>query len=269
MISICFITLTDQATSGTWCKYLAFSICDADKNINRILFLKQRFQKDECKIKKIKSVKEEEIIIPPWSQTVHLSVQLFHQGDISRYGLDPKEFFRARVEGKAIPHLLALRVCAVETVNLGTWEKIANKLRPKMAALWQPLWPADGRWRRTPPSRFHPSCGQVVAAGERVRVRTYFPLNICSSIRDYLTSWTLTRWLPDEAILSISRSVCVSEVRLTHGRVLWEAEQCQVPIAAVGSVVIEIWRIVRLCWGRRVKVFFTTHFIVGALYPYS
>lgn len=135
-------------------------------------------------------------IIPPWSHSVHLSVQLFHQGDISRFRLNPKVFFGARVQGKAIAHLLALRVRAVETVNLRTWEKIANKLRPKMAALWWPLWLTDGRWTRTRPSHFHALCGQMVAAGERVSVRTYFPPNIYSSIRDYLTFCTPTGWPP-------------------------------------------------------------------------
>lgn len=195
--------------------------------------------------------------------TDHLSVQLFHQGDISRYGLDPKVLFGAWVEGKAITHHLALRVRAVESVNLRTWEKIVNKLRPKMAALWWPLSPTDGRWRRHASVTFHPWCGQAAAAGERVRVRTCFPPNICSSLRDDSTSWTLARWLPEEAILSISRSVCVSEVKLTDGCVLREAEQCQVPIAAVGSVVIEMRRVVCLGWGRRVTVVYIIQYIVG------
>lgn len=111
-------------------------------------FWSKDFKKINVKLKNKIHWRRGNRIISPWSQTVHLSVQPFHQGDISRYGLDPKVFFGARVEGKAISHLLALRVWAVETVNLRTWGKIANKLSPKMAALWRPLWPTDGRWRR-------------------------------------------------------------------------------------------------------------------------
>lgn len=70
------------------------------------------------KVEQIQFLKEEEI--RPL-ETVHLSVQLFYQGDISRYGLDPKVFFRARVKGKTVSDLLALWVCPVETINLCTW----------------------------------------------------------------------------------------------------------------------------------------------------
>lgn len=198
-------------------------------------------------------MKEEEIVLFFLIlETVHLSVQLFHQGDISRCGLDPKVFFGSWVKGKAIPHLLALRVRAVETINLCAWEKITNKFKSKMAVEmeWRPLWLTHGR--RRPPSHFHPSCQQVAAAaGERIRERTSPPPpNICSSLRDYLTSWTRARWLPEEAILLISCSVCASEVRLTDGRVLREAEQRQVPVAAVRPVVIEIRSEVCSCCGR-------------------
>lgn len=48
----------------------------------------------------------------------YLSVQFFHQRDISRYGVDPEVFFRAGVKGEAISHLLAFRVGAVEAVDL-------------------------------------------------------------------------------------------------------------------------------------------------------
>lgn len=51
----------------------------------------------------------------------YLSVQFFHQRDVSRYGVDPEVFFRARVKREAISHLLALRVCAVEAVDLRPW----------------------------------------------------------------------------------------------------------------------------------------------------
>lgn len=50
----------------------------------------------------------------------YLSVQFFHQRDVSRYGVDPEVFFRAWVKGEAISHLLALRVGAVEAVDLRT-----------------------------------------------------------------------------------------------------------------------------------------------------
>lgn len=51
---------------------------------------------------------------------VYLSVQLFHQCDISRYGIDPEVFFGPRIKRKAIPHLLAFGVCAIETIDLRT-----------------------------------------------------------------------------------------------------------------------------------------------------
>lgn len=53
----------------------------------------------------------------------YLSVQFFNQRDVSRYGVDPEVFFRAGVKGEAIPHLLALRVGAVEAVDPRTWRK--------------------------------------------------------------------------------------------------------------------------------------------------
>lgn len=90
-----------------------------------------------------------------------------------------------------------------------------------------------------------------------------FPPNICSSIRDRSGHPGLSHVGCQEAILLIGCSVCVSEVRLTDGCVLWEAEQCQVPVAAVGSIVIEIGSKVCLCWGR--KGFYVIHIILGAL----
>jgi len=40
-------------------------------------------------------------------------------------------------------------------------------------------------------------------------------------------------------------------VSLTIGGVLWEAEQGQVSIVAVGSIVVEIGGKVCLCWGQK------------------
>lgn len=51
---------------------------------------------------------------------LYLSVQLFDQSDVSGFGVDPEVLFGPGVKGKAIHHLLALRVCAVETVDLCT-----------------------------------------------------------------------------------------------------------------------------------------------------
>lgn len=58
----------------------------------------------------------------------YLSVQFFHQCDVSRYGIDPEVFFSAGVKGEAIPHLLALRVGAVEAVDLRTWRKSSSPI---------------------------------------------------------------------------------------------------------------------------------------------
>lgn len=51
---------------------------------------------------------------------MYLSVQQFHQCDVSGYGVDPKVFFAPWIKGKAVPHLLALGVCAIETIDLCT-----------------------------------------------------------------------------------------------------------------------------------------------------
>lgn len=105
-----------------WTKwYLALSICDADKDINRILFLMRG------KGKSVRRHRWWDKIILFWGvESVYLSVQVFHQCDISRYGVNPKVFFGPGIKRKAIPDLLTFRVCAIETIYLCTYERVAK-----------------------------------------------------------------------------------------------------------------------------------------------
>lgn len=49
---------------------------------------------------------------------VYLSVQLFHQSYVSRLGLHSEVFFGTGFKAQPIPHLLAFRVGAIESIDL-------------------------------------------------------------------------------------------------------------------------------------------------------